>query len=64
MIITSLLLSFCKEWLYKGLKKSKDLMLVIRFRFGDLRCPNYSFEFFRIRISLTPLPKYVVSQYF
>ena len=31
-------------------EKSKDLMLVILLKFGDLRCSNNSFEFLRIHI--------------
>ena len=34
----------------RRIEKSKDLMLVTRLEFGDLRCSNNSFEFLRIHI--------------
>ena len=34
------------------IEKSKDMMLVIRLKFGDLRCSYNSFEFFRMHIRI------------
>ena len=39
-------------------------MFVIRLKFGDLRCSNNSFEFFRIRTWLILLLEQAVLQYF
>ena len=34
----------------KRAEKLKDLLFVIKLKFGDLRCSNNSFELFRIHI--------------
>ena len=55
IIVASLLLSFWCGMVVKRVEKSKDLMFVIRLKFGDLRWSNNSFVFLRIHIWLTPL---------
>ena len=55
MILSNLLFSLSWGIVVKRTEKSKDLMLVIWLKFGDLRCSNNSFEFLRIHIWFTPL---------
>ena len=45
MIVAILLLSFWWGMVVKRVAKSKDLMLLIKLKFGDLRCSYNSFEF-------------------
>ena len=46
MILASLLFSLSLGIVVLRVEKSKDLMLVILLKFGDLRCSDNSFEFF------------------
>ena len=49
MIDANLLLGFWRGMVVLRVGKSKDLMLVIWLKFGDLNC-SYSFSFFRTHL--------------